>query len=198
MKFSTLAFAAASAQLAAAHATIGWTWVNGKDAGRGDANNAKERAYVRALRNNDPITDVTSPFMTCGNPGTAAPRVVKVKSGDKVDLEWFHNSRNDDIIADSHHGPTQIYIAPARSGGKGPVWVKIASDGFNNGAWGVDRLIKAKGKQSFTFPKIAAGDYLVRSEIIALHEGNRLNGAQFYANCVQVRNSATGGKVRSR
>ena len=37
----------------------------------------------------------------------------------------------------------------------------------SDGSWGVDRLVAAKGKVSFTLPDcIEAGDYLMRVEII--------------------------------
>lgn len=49
-------------------------------------------------------------------------------------------------------------------------WFKIYEDGFNNGVWGVDKLIENKGKVTVTIPScLAPGDYLLRGELIALH-----------------------------
>jgi hypothetical protein len=90
----------------------------------------------------------------------------------------------------------QAYIAPTRSGGRGNVWVKIQSDGFSGGTWGVDRIRRNGGKQSVTFPRVAAGEYLVRPEILALHEGNRVGGAQFYMACIQFKTSGSGSVSR--
>ena len=72
------------------------------------------------------------------------------------------------------------------------MWVKIQSDGFSGGKWGVDRIRKNGGKQSVTFPRVAAGEYLIRPEILALHEGNRVGGAQFYMACIQFKTSGSG------
>jgi len=46
--------------------------------------------------------------------------------------------------------------------------------------------------QSVTFPRVAAGEYLIRPEILALHEGNRVGGAQFYMACIQFKTSGSG------
>jgi cellulase len=70
-------------------------------------------------------------------------------------------------------------------------WTKIAEDGFD-GAWATDKMIKNKGQHKFTVPKVAAGDYILRPEIIALHEGNRAGGAQFYHECIHVKVSGSG------
>jgi len=116
-------------------------------------------------------------------------------------------------------GPVQVYIAPVSSAsstppGSGPIWVKIASDGYN-GQWATDKLRANKGKScfymlfgcmklnvrnsgqhSFTIPSaLAPGDYLVRPEIIALHEGSKQGGAQLYMACVQFKVAGSGSKV---
>lgn len=108
-------------------------------------------------------------------------------------FEWHHNTAGpeDDIIDPSHQGPVLVYIAPTAAGTAGNGWVKIYEDGFD-GSFAVDRLIKNRGIHSITIPDIPAGDYLLRAEIIALHEGFRLNGAQFYPGCVQIKVTSAG------
>lgn len=69
-------------------------------------------------------------------------------------------SRGDDIIAASHHGPVQVWIAPA----PGDDWTKLFSDGYSNDQWGVDKLIAAGGQHSVIIPDIPAGDYLLRGK----------------------------------
>jgi cellulase len=56
-------------------------------------------------------------------------------------------------------------------------------------------LIANKGKHSITVPDLAAGEYLLRPEIIALHEGDRASGAQFYMECVQIKVTSAGAKT---
>lgn len=88
-----------------------------------------------------------------------------------------------------------VYIAPTASDGSGNVWVKLAEEGYDASTklWAVDNLITNKGIHSFTLPStLADGDYLIRGEIIALHEAdtaynvNSARGAQFYMECVQI------------
>lgn len=62
-------------------------------------------------------------------------------------------------------------------------WFKIWEDGFNpaDQSWGVDRMVANKGKVTFQIPEcIAAGQYLLRHEMIALHGANSYPGAQLY------------------
>jgi len=68
-------------------------------------------------------------------------------------------------------------------------WFKIWQDGFvaSNSTWGVDRLVANKGLQTFTIPScIASGQYLLRTEIIALHAASSYPGAQLYMECAQL------------
>jgi len=102
----------------------------------------------------------------------------------------------------SHKGPILVYIAPTASNGAGNVWVKLAESGYNSGTWAVDTLIANKGQHSFTLPSVLApGNYLVRPEIIALHEAdaaynvNPARGAQFYMECIQLKVTGNGGTV---
>ncbi|KAF1983603.1 lytic polysaccharide monooxygenase [Aulographum hederae CBS 113979] len=185
MKPQTLLALLGSASVAQAHLVAFAAWVNGVD--QGTANNAP--SYVRVHPGNNPIQDVTSPNMKCNLNGDApAAKTVKAMPGDKITIEWHHESRapTDDIIADSHKGPIQVYLAPTASNGNGNVWVKVASETLNNGVWAVDNLIKNKGKHEFVMPKdLAPGKYLVRPEIIALHGASVVGQAQFYMECLQ-------------
>ncbi|KAJ3571920.1 hypothetical protein NP233_g3444 [Leucocoprinus birnbaumii] len=167
---------------ALAHTRVWGVWVNGVDQGDGRSQ------YIRSPPTNNPVKDLNSSAMTCNVNNSPVSRRVSVKSGDKLTFEWYHDSRGDDIIAASHHGPVQVWIAPA----SGDNWTKLFSDGYSNGKWGVDKLIAARGKHSVVIPQIPAGDYLLRAEIIALHEAdvayasNPARGAQNYMSCVQI------------
>jgi len=129
------------------------------------------------------------------------PKKVAVSAGDQLTFEWYHNTRNDDIIASSHHGPIQVYIAPYSSNGSGDVWVKLWSYSYGktygsstavNSTWAVDNLITARGQHSVIVPNIPAGDYILRAEILALHEAdslysqNPIRGVQIYISCTQI------------
>ncbi|KIP06739.1 glycoside hydrolase family 61 protein [Phlebiopsis gigantea 11061_1 CR5-6] len=172
-----------------AHTLVWGVWINGVDQGDG------RNIYIRSPPNNNPVLNLTDPAMACNvdNRGISleVPQWVSVKSNDSLTFEWYHNTRDDDIIASSHHGPIAVYIAPAASNGSGPVWTKIFDDTYTT-SWAVDRLILAHGQHTVVVPDIPAGDYLFRAEIIALHQAdvlydqNPLRGAQFYISCAQI------------
>ncbi|KAK0750543.1 glycosyl hydrolase family 61-domain-containing protein, partial [Schizothecium vesticola] len=191
---------AALATSISAHATIYGVSVNGISQGPGF------NLYIRSPPSNSPIKDLSSPSLACNvNGGTPAPSFVRVAAGDTLTLEWQHDRQGDDIIDPSHQGPIITYIAPltASTGdGSGPIWTKIAEDGFAGGRWAVDRLIANRGKNDVVLPRaLAAGRYLVRQEIIAHHESdvafkdNKDRGAQFYPGCLQFDVSGEGTAV---
>ncbi|KAI0006481.1 glycosyl hydrolase family 61-domain-containing protein [Xylariaceae sp. FL0662B] len=200
MYFSNLMGIAAFATAVSAHATVYGVWVNGEDQGDG------RNVYVRSPPNNNPVKDLTSPDLACNvNGGTAVASFVPAAAGDKVTFEWYHNTRGDDIIDGSHKGPIITYIAPYTEGnGANAIWTKIDEEGLNDQTWAVDTLISNKGKKDVTLPSgLAAGKYLLRQEIIALHEAdtafsaNSARGAQFYPSCVQLEVTGSGSTTPS-
>lgn len=93
-------------------------------------------------------------------------------------------------------------MAPTASNGAGNVWVKLAEEGYDGTTWAVTKLKTNNGQHSITLPStLAAGDYLLRPEIIALHEAdaaynvNPARGAQFYMECVQIKVTGSGSIV---
>lgn len=192
MHLPTAAAFLASASLVSSHTIVFNVWVNGVD--QGLANNAP--SYIRVHPANNPVKDVNSRDMTCNIANKPAAKTLTVKPGDEVAFEWHHDNpgANSEVIASSHKGPVMTYMAPMEKGAAGQGWVKLAEDGLKGGKWGVDRLIQNKGKHSIKVPNVAAGKYLLRPELIGLHEGNRPGGAQFYMECVQVQVQGSGSQ----
>ncbi|KAH6958637.1 hypothetical protein HG530_010267 [Fusarium avenaceum] len=198
MRFSATAAALAMATTVSAHAQVYGLWVNGKDQGDGRS------TYIRSPASNSPVKDLSSPNLVCNvNGGKAAPKFAKAAAGDEVTFEWYHDNRGDDIIDGSHKGPIITYVAPyTENDGTGAIWTKIAEDGYDGSEWAVTKLIKNKGKATFTLPSaLKAGKYLVRQEIIAHHESNEAfnanpaRGAQFYPSCAQIEVTGSGTAV---
>ncbi|KAF9531732.1 glycoside hydrolase family 61 protein [Crepidotus variabilis] len=193
MQLKSLVVLASVLSTALAHTRVWSIWVNGVDQGDGKG------VYIRSPPTNNPVKDLTSSAMACNVNNSPVSQTVNVKAGDTVTFEWFHDYRNDDIIASSHKGPVLVYIAPTSSNGAGPVWTKLYHAG-NDGTWAVDKLLASKGQHKVVIPNIPAGDYLLRPEIIALHEANvayssnNLRGAQLYMNCVQIRVTSNGSQ----
>ncbi|KAF1362474.1 hypothetical protein EJ07DRAFT_107849 [Lizonia empirigonia] len=186
MKFTAALALAAASQLASAHTTVFSIAVNGKDAGLGNV----QGGYIDSPPSNSPVLDVTSSDVQCNVAGIKASKSITVQGGDKVAFQWHHNTNDasDDIIDPSHKGPIMVYASKA---GSSYSWTKIWEDGYNGGEWAVTKLIAGsytgtKGQHEVTLPNLAPGDYVLRPEIIALHEGNRQGGAQFYMECVHI------------
>eukprot|EP01111_Echinosteliopsis_oligospora_P000696 TRINITY_DN1080_c0_g1_i1.p1 TRINITY_DN1080_c0_g1~~TRINITY_DN1080_c0_g1_i1.p1 ORF type:complete len:533 (-),score=118.14 TRINITY_DN1080_c0_g1_i1:54-1652(-) len=159
---------------------------------------------------NAPITNVNAGDMTCGwlpyasNP---ANRALPVTAGSNITLQYWHDGpgASDIIIESSHRGPCIMYMAANPVNGQDPAWFKIWEYGLDSSnKFCVDYLQSSginaagRGRISLKIPSyLPTGKYILRSEIIALHQGDVIGGAQFYVNCVElsVTNPATTGLV---
>lgn len=185
---TSAAFALAAAKLIAAHTTF-------------QSFEGEEHHYAVQTPSNgkNPIYDVTSDAMICNGGSAISGEFVSVKAGSSIGLQWHHNDGAstegdaDEPIASSHKGPVMVYIAKAEGNGVGPVWTKIYEDGLTNGVWGVDNFISSGGLITVDIPDLVDGNYLIRPEMIGLHEASRDQGAQFYNGCGQIK--VTGGST---
>lgn len=178
----------AIAGLSSAHTTMQYVWVNGQESS----------SCVRRISSNSPVQNVQSGDMACNvNGANPASSVCTTAAGSQITFEWHHESRSTEAIAGSHKGPIMTYMAKtsSASGERNPSnlqWFKINEAGLSGGRWAVDTLISNGGKWTVQIPgSIPAGDYLIRSEILALHSAYSNGGAQFYIGCAQIR--ITGG-----
>ncbi|KAJ1904499.1 hypothetical protein LPJ81_002462 [Coemansia sp. IMI 209127] len=148
---------------------------------------------------NKPVKDLTTNDLRCRSNNTITGDGVDkltVNAGDKIDIRWRHanDSVSVAVMSLSHVGPCMVYMAPLISQGEGPVWFKIYEDGWCTDAkkWCTIKLIDNNGYLEVTIPEnIPSGDYLVRPELLALHQATIVGGAQFYPNCLVV--TVTGG-----
>ncbi|KIY71206.1 lytic polysaccharide monooxygenase [Cylindrobasidium torrendii FP15055 ss-10] len=195
------------ASVASAHTIFQELWVNGVSQGHLNG--------IRVPDYDGPITDVSSNDIICNggiNPyhTPISSTIIPVTAGAQVTSEWHHTlsgasaSDSADPIDPSHKGPVIAYLAKVNNATQSTVtglsWFKIYEDGFDasTNTWAVDKLIANKGKVSFNIPScIAAGDYLLRVEIIALHGASSYPGAQFYMECAQIHVSGGGSKSPS-
>lgn len=118
-----------------------------------------------------------------------------VKAGGDVELQWTE-------WPESHHGPVITYLANC-DGDCTTVdktslkFFKIDEAGLIDdsnvpGTWASDNLISNNNSYTVTIPSsIAAGNYVLRHEIIALHSAGETNGAQNYPQCINLK--VTGG-----
>ena len=136
----------------------------------------------------------SSPDVICHRSATPGQSHIPVTAGQTVSLQWSP-------WPDSHKGPVIDYLANcggscATANKNNLQWFKIAERGLTNGVWAADELLQAGNKWKVTIPgDIAAGNYVLRHEIIALHGAGSPNGAQLYPQCINFAVSG-GGSAR--
>jgi hypothetical protein len=137
--------------------------------------------------------------INCNTQNTPAPGHAPVPAGSTCEFHWSN-------WPDHHRGPVLTYLADC----KGPCnkvdktkleWFKIAEAGMSKdipsdqpetGHWATDDLRARGNVASAKIPSdIAAGNYVVRHEIIALQEAIRSGNAQHYPRCFNLQ--VTGG-----
>ncbi|KAH9881197.1 hypothetical protein J1614_001692 [Plenodomus biglobosus] len=193
-----------------AHTFIWGVYVNGVDQGtfKGIRIPAYNGQHGKGGYNNGPVKDLDSIDLRCNVLGDIqAHDTIKVAPGDNLTFDWHHDFRNDtdDVIASSHHGPSLVYISPdpPTENSFVKLWHsgKYESNPFPQpGEWSATSdIAKNFGHMNARIPKdLKPGYYLIRAEIIALHEAdvsykaNPRRGAQFYADCVQIQVTGNG------
>ncbi|OLN88100.1 putative endo-beta-1,4-glucanase D 3, partial [Colletotrichum chlorophyti] len=190
MKFLTLALALASA--ANAHTLLSELYINGKS--QGDA------TCLRMPKEGDtstsPVAGLTSDDMACGKDGEiAAAYTCAAPGSSKLTFEFreWPDARAEGSIDSSHKGPCAVYVKKvddmAKTSAAGPGWFKIWDEGYDESTkqWCVDKLIANKGLLTVELPSgLPAGYYLIRTEILALHQAVSLKDPQYYVGCAQV------------
>ncbi|KAI3329759.1 glycosyl hydrolase family 61-domain-containing protein [Ustulina deusta] len=121
-------------------------------------------------------------------PGSAT---TSVAAGGTVEFQWTtwpHDT-----------GPVLTYVAEcsgdcAAADKTTLEWVKIDEAGWDTSTgWASAQLIENNSTWTTTVPStLAAGNYIFRHEIIALHGGGSLNGAQNYPQCFNIAITGSG------
>ncbi|KAI5120061.1 hypothetical protein M0805_007811 [Coniferiporia weirii] len=191
---TSLAVLASVFASAAAHATWQDMWVNGVDQGSW---------CVRMPLSNSPVTSVTSDDIACNVNATPSSGLCAVNPGDQVTVEMHQQpgdrSCADEAIGGDHWGPMLAYMAKVSDAttavGSSAGWFKISEMGLpsnNPEYWATEVLNDNCGHFTFTIPDVEPGQYLLRSEVIALHVASSVGGAQFYMSCFQVEVGGSG------
>ncbi|TVY55268.1 putative endo-beta-1,4-glucanase D [Lachnellula cervina] len=194
-----------AARLVSSHGMWQRLQVNGTDQG--------QLVGINPPAVNNPVLVVTGSSIAC-NTGLVSPlsnAVITVPAGATVSA-WFEHvlggpqsaTDADNPIASSHKGPIIVYLAKVDDAATATdynsySWFKIAEQGLDNssGKWAVDTMIAGTssgvGWWDFTVPScVAAGQYLMRVELIALHSAYSSGGAQFYMSCANIEITGSG------
>ncbi|KZL71499.1 glycosyl hydrolase family 61 [Colletotrichum incanum] len=136
------------------------------------------------------VDKYADPDMICHVGAEPAPIAAKVTAGSNLTVFWTD-------WPESHHGPMMDYLAPCNGDcanvNKADLqFFKIDAVGLVDGSkapgkWGSDDMLSNNKSWTMTIPaNIAAGQYVLRHETIALHEAGREGGAQNYPQCVNL------------
>jgi hypothetical protein len=134
-----------------------------------------------------------SPDIICHKNAKPSPFTAKVAAGGKVDFQWT-------AWPESHMGPVITYMANC-NGDCAAVdktalkFFKIDEAGYDasSKSWAAVDMIVNNNTWTVTVPSnVAAGNYVFRHEIIALHGAGSENGAQNYPQCVNIEVTGSG------
>jgi len=137
----------------------------------------------------------------CHKSATAGTTEIAVTAGSTVTLTW-------NTWPDTHHGPVIDYLAKCSgactsASAADLSFFKIDQAGLIDGStapgkWATDTLIANGFSWNVKIPAdLAAGSYVLRHEIIALHSAGSENGAQSYPQCINLKVSGSGTAVGS-
>ncbi|KAI0130494.1 glycoside hydrolase [Xylariales sp. AK1849] len=132
----------------------------------------------------NPILTVTDAKMTC-NGGTSAPISASVAAGTNITAVWKQWTHQ--------QGPVMVWMY-ACSGdfsacdGKSANWFKIDQTGLwgtvlDSDNWGTAIVFNTLEYSSRVPANLKPGNYLIRHELLALHQANT---PQFYPECAQI------------
>ncbi|KAK3938991.1 glycoside hydrolase [Diplogelasinospora grovesii] len=134
----------------------------------------------------------SDPKLRC-NGGTSATLNASVAPGDSVSAIWAQWTHS--------QGPILVWMykcagAFSSCDGSGSGWFKIDAAGFHGdgvkvfldtetpSGWDIAKLVGGNKQWTSTIPQgLAPGNYLIRHELIALHQANT---PQFYPECAQI------------
>ncbi|KAI1019129.1 hypothetical protein LB503_009120 [Fusarium chuoi] len=133
----------------------------------------------------------THPDIICQKNGKPANLTVQVAAGGTVDFQWTEWA---------HFGPMMTYVAPC-GGDCSTVdkttlkWVKIDEAGinFDTQEWAARKMVNNNRTWTTKIPStLAAGNYVLRHETIAVHGSYKIGGAQNYPQCFNIEITGSG------
>lgn len=189
--FSTVALFAAGA---AAHGAVTSYIIAGKNfpGYQGFSPGNSKNVIQRQWPDYNPITSCSAAKIRC-NGGTSATESATAAPGDSITAVWGQWTHS--------QGPILVWLykcagAFSSCDGSGSGWFKIDEAGFKGdgtkvfldsetpSGWDIAKLVGGNKQWTSKVPQgLAPGNYLLRHELIALHQAN---APQFYPECAQL------------
>ncbi|KAF9450060.1 lytic polysaccharide monooxygenase [Macrolepiota fuliginosa MF-IS2] len=142
------------------------------------------------------ILSATASTMSCNDNGQAGALQLSatVAAGSQITAKWNQWTHQE--------GPVTVYLASCggsctSANSNSLKWFKIAETGLKSGTvgagqWGNGDIVSTLSYTATIPAALAAGEYLIRHELLALHQANT---PQFYPECAQLIVTGGQGKV---
>ncbi|KAN0082920.1 glycoside hydrolase family 61 protein [Tylopilus felleus] len=159
-------------------------------------------SVIRQINTNSPVKGADNPYLNCGQNAQLAADVANANPGSTVQVYWVGGVSGDSDFWPHNTGPIMHYMAKcdgscASYNSSNAEWFKISEQGQKPGGstWYQADLMTGS-PATVTIPAtLAPGDYLLRSELIALQLAVTEGGAEFYPACIQL---SVGGSQTSQ
>lgn len=190
MKYTAATLALAAG--ATAHTLMSEIYVDGEGQGSGTCIRSPNNADGAV----DPIIDLGSSDMACGQDGTmGVARTCGMNAGQELTFEYrqWPDDPSRQSLAKGHMGPCSVYLKKVedatQDSATGDGWFKLWDEGYveSSGQWCTWNMIDNNGRITVKIPEsLQGGDYLVRPELLALHNIPEKHQPEFYIGCAQV------------
>ncbi|KAF9053836.1 hypothetical protein BDZ89DRAFT_1098297 [Hymenopellis radicata] len=192
MKFllASLPILAYAISSVSAHGYVNNVNIGGTDFSGSAPASGSTAGVVRVISTTSPVKGADNSNINCGQDATAVTGIAKGSPGDVMAFSWNSGGGN----WPHNTGPIVSYLAKCTNGDcttfdtTSAEWFKIDEQGFDSStnAW-VQQTVMNGEPAYVTIPStLAAGQYMVRHEIIALHLAQSDGGAEFYPSCTQL------------
>ncbi|EIW81812.1 glycoside hydrolase family 61 protein [Coniophora puteana RWD-64-598 SS2] len=144
----------------------------------------------------DPIQDPTDSYMSCNTNGAnlGSDQLYATAASGSTVIAYWNNPWPHTI------GPIMVYMANCNGDCTDATtsdleWFKIEEAGLISGdqptgVWGMGEMVNDNSSWTTSIPSsLAAGDYFIRHELLAIHQSNV---PQFYMECAQLKITGSG------
>ncbi|KAL1758959.1 glycoside hydrolase, partial [Schizophyllum commune] len=146
---------------------------------------------IRAVNTIDPVKGASNPDILCGPGAKATSQYADAKPGSEVEVQWVGGGGQK---WPHEVGPLLTYLAACPDeacdswDAKDAQWFKIDEQGMReDGTWVHQDLMQGLPAKLTLPATLAPSAYLLRHEIIALHNAINKGGAEFYESCAQIK-----------
>jgi hypothetical protein len=186
--------------LVSAHGYISEMTIGGKTyEGNNPYSMSPHASPLRMINAVEPVKlGVDDENLVCGKGAKAGTDVAEVKAGSEIKIKWVAGDGKGKWI--HNKGPVMTYMA---SCGDTPCsdfdatkakWFKTEEKGVkpDGKTWYQGDIYDGQLATTTVPAELAPGNYLLRHELIALHLGSQVGGAEFFINCAQLKVTGSG------